>query len=218
MSNGVEVRFVDEFEGSVGWTPAKQELRRRTSHAVASGGRVWIVDPLDGEGIDERIHELGEPAGVVQLLDRHNRDCRAVAERLGVPLHVTPFAGVDGAPFDVVKVLDVPTWHEAALWFSAERILVCADAIGSAPYFLAKGERVGVHPLLRLWPPKALARFQPQQLLVGHGEGLAGDDAADALQTALRTSRRRIPSWLAALPQSRLSRAAGTSRPPSRSA
>jgi hypothetical protein len=199
----VVVRFVDEFEGSVGWTPTEEELRRRTSHAVASSGRVWIVDALDGEGIDGRIRQLGEPAGVVQLLDRHSRDCRAVAERLGVPLHVTPFGGVDGAPFDVVRAIDVAGWREAALWFPRERILVCADAVGSASYFRAKGERIGVHPLLRLWPPKALARFEPRQLLLGHGEGLAGDEAAQALQAAIRSSRRRIPAWLLGLPQSR---------------
>ena len=197
------VRFCDEFDGSVGWTPAKEEPRRRTSHAVASGGRVWVVDPLDGEGIDERIRELGEPAGIIQLLDRHNRDCRAVAERLGVPLHVTPFAGVEEAPFEVVRVFDLPGWREAALWFPAERVLACGDAVGSASYFLAAGERIGVHPLLRLWPPKPLARFEPHQLLVGHGEGLAGDEAAAALQTALSTSRGRIPAWLRSLPQSR---------------
>jgi glyoxylase-like metal-dependent hydrolase (beta-lactamase superfamily II) len=198
-----EVRFVDEFEGSVGWTPAIDEFRRRTSHAVASGGRVWTIDPLLGAGIGERIRGLGEPAGVVQLLDRHNRDCRALAARLRVPLHVTPFAGVDGAPFDVVKVLDVPGWHEVALWFPSERILVCADAVGSAHYFRARGERVGVHPMLRLSPPRTLARFEPRQLLLGHGEGLAGGEAAEVLHTALRTSRRRIPSWLFSLPQSR---------------
>jgi hypothetical protein len=199
----MKVRFCDEFEGSFGWTPAEPELQRRTSHAVASGGRVWVVDSLDGEGIDERIRALGEPAAVVQLLDRHTRDCRAVADRLGVPLHVTPFAGVQAAPFDVVRVVDFPGWREAALWFPAERILVCADAVGSASYFRAKGERIGVHPLLRLWPPKILARFEPRQLLFGHGEGLAGEEAAEALRTALRTSRGRIPAWLASLPQSR---------------
>jgi hypothetical protein len=202
-AGAIEVRFVDEFEESVGWTPVVPELRRRTSHAVASGGAVWVVDPLDGNGIDERIRALGEPAGVVQLLDRHNRDCTEVARRLGVPLHLTPFTGVPEAPFEVAKVLDVPGWHEAALWFPAERILVCADAVGSASYFRAKGERIGVHPVLRLWPPKVLASFQPRRLLLGHGEGLSGDEAATALHTALRTSRRRFPNWLASVAQSR---------------
>jgi hypothetical protein len=197
------LRFCDEFEGSVGWTPAERELRRRTSHAVASGGRVWILDPLDGEGIDGRIGQLGEPAGVVQLLDRHDRDSRGVAQRLGVPLHVTPFGGVEGAPFDVVRVVDVPRWREVALWFPGERILVCADAVGSASYFRTKGERIGVHPLLRPWPPKALARFEPRQLLLGHGRGLAGDEAAQALKAAIHSSRRRIPAWILGLAQSR---------------
>jgi hypothetical protein len=199
----VRLRSCDDFEGSSGWTPAERELRRRTSHAVASGGRVWLVDALDGEGIDERIRQLGEPAGVVQLLDRHNRDCRAVAERLGVPLHVTPFGGVDGAPFDVVRVVDVPGWREVALWFPGERILVCGDAVGSAPYFRAPGERIGVHPVLRPLPPKALARFEPRQLLLGHGRGLAGDEAGHAVKAAIRSSRRRIPVWLLGLAQSR---------------
>ena len=198
----MNVRFVDEFDGTVGWTPAARELQRRTSHAIAAGGRVWVVDALDGEGIDERIRTLGEPAGVVQLLDRHERDCQMLAQRLGVPLHVTPFGGVPGAPFEVVRVLDFPGWREAALWFPDERVLACADAVGSASYFVAKNERVGVHPVLRLTPPKALARYEPRRLLMGHGEGLDGPEAAVALAAALRTSRRRIPSWLVGLVQS----------------
>jgi hypothetical protein len=199
----MKIRFCDEFEGSVGWMRAKPEFWRRTSHAVASDGRVWIVDALDGDGLDERVRALGEPAGVVQLLDRHSRDCRAVAERFQVPLHVTPFTGVAEAPFEVVRIADVPGWREVAVWFPAERVLVCGDAIGTAGYFPAPGQLAGVHPLLRLTPPRALAHFEPRQLLVGHGRGLAGDEASEALATALRTARRRIPSWLVALPQSR---------------
>ena len=198
----MKIRFCDEFAGSVGWMLAEPELRRRASHAVASGGRVWIVDPLDGEGLDERVGALGEPAGVVQLLDRHDRDCGRVAKRLDVPLHVTPFGGVPGAPFEVVRILDVPGWREIALWFAGERILVCGDAVGTAGYFAAPTEPVGVHPLLRLTPPRTLARFEPRQLLVGHGEGLAGAEAAEALASALRTSRRGIPRWLAGFIQS----------------
>ena len=38
----------------------------------------------------ERALTLGEPAGVLQLLDRHNRDCAALAARLGVPHLVAP--------------------------------------------------------------------------------------------------------------------------------
>ena len=44
---------------------------------------------------------LGEPAGVVQLLDRHNRDCAAVAAELGVPHLVVPDA-VPDSPFEAI--------------------------------------------------------------------------------------------------------------------
>jgi hypothetical protein len=178
-----------------GWGPDEVLLRR--SHAILAGGGVWITDAVDEPGIEERIRALGEPAGVVQLLDRHSRDCAAVAARLGVPLHVTPFGGVPGAPFEVRKIVRMPTWREIALWFPAERILVTADALGSVGYFKARGEPFGVHPMLRLFPPRrALGGLEPRHLLFGHGEGYDGDDAPERLREALRTSRRRLPSAL----------------------
>ena len=36
----------------------------RTSHALAVDGRVFVIDPTEGEGIDERILALGRPAAV----------------------------------------------------------------------------------------------------------------------------------------------------------
>jgi hypothetical protein len=45
---------------------------------------VWLVDPVDVPEAIERARSLGEPAAVLQLLDRHGRGCAAVAERLGV--------------------------------------------------------------------------------------------------------------------------------------
>jgi len=189
----VSLRFVDEFEHGFGWVPDGETLTR-TSHAVAVEGRVWITDPLDGEGIDERIRALGEPAGVIQLLDRHARDSAAVAERLGVPLHSLPFDGVPGAPFEVRPIVRRKRWQEVALWFPGERILVSADALGSLSYFHGRSEPFGVHPLLRLFPPKrALGGLEPSHLLFGHGEGYHGADGGDALAEALRTARRRLP-------------------------
>ena len=46
---------------------------------LRTGGGVWLTDVVDGPGIDKRIRALGEPAGVVQLIDRHERDGAAVA-------------------------------------------------------------------------------------------------------------------------------------------
>ena len=189
------ISFLDEFDQGFGWAP--EEPLHRTGHAVLAGGGVWIIDPVDGDGIDERIRALGEPRGVVQLLDRHERDCAAVADRLGVQLHVLPFGGVPDAPFEVRRILNMPRWREVALWFPHERILVTADVLGSLAYFRARGERFGVNPLLRLFPPKrALSGLAPRRLLFGHGPGYHEEDAEAALRETLRKSRRRLPSAL----------------------
>ncbi len=189
------VRFCDELDFAFGWLHPDPAWMDRAGHAVLSGGGVWVVDPPDGEGVEARIRALGKPAGVVQLLDRHPRDCAALAERLGVPLHVLPFGGVAGAPFDVVPVLRLPTWKEAALWFPAERTLVCADALANAPGYKAPSEPVGVHPWLRLRTPAVVKRYDPLHLLLGHGEGLHGEGTAAAIQAAMERPWLRTPEW-----------------------
>lgn len=191
----MSVRFVDELDGVLGWIETAR--LRRTSHALAADGRVWIVDPIEGDGVDERLRALGEPAAVIQLLDRHERDSAAFAARFGVPLHVVP-RSLPGSPFELRPVLRVRFWQEVALWWPERRILVCADALGTVPFFRAGDEPVGVHPFLRLRPPRALRGLRAEHVLVGHGEGLA--DGA-AVERALATARRRIPRWLAGVPR-----------------
>jgi hypothetical protein len=198
----------DEFEHGFGWSDVDDRLPR-TSHAIRAGGRVWLTDVVDGEGLDGRIVALGEPAGVVQLIDRHKRDCAAVADRLGVPLRVTPFADVEGAPFVAFPIVRQRFWREVALWFAEQRILVCGDALGSLSYFRAPGEPFGVHPALRLFPPrKALAALEPEHILFGHGTGFHGPEAPEALRIALETARRRAPSALLATLRSTVRRSA----------
>jgi hypothetical protein len=191
----VDVRFCDEFDGGFGWIA--RERMQRCSHALVAEGRVWVIDPVDGEGVEERIRTGGEPAGVIQLLDRHNRDCRALAGRLGVPHHEVPVELIEGAPFEFLVVRKGWTWKEVALWWPERRVLVCADALGTAAFFVAPGERLGVHPLLRPIPPrKRLGNVDPEVVLCGHGEGvLAG--AAPVFQEALSTARRRTLRALA---------------------
>jgi hypothetical protein len=188
------MRVVDEFEGGFGWQADEPEFTQRTSHAVREGEKVWLFDVVDAEGLDERVRALGEPAGVVQLLDRHGRDCTAVADRLGVPLHATPRGPSAAVP--TLRVMWIRGWHEVAA-FLGGRVLVVGDALGTAPYFRAPGERLGVHPALRLFPPRALRGLTPEHVLCGHGAGVH-EGAAEALDEALRTARRRIPSWLPA--------------------
>lgn len=192
MSN----RFVDEIEGAVGWI--ESERMQRASHALSADGRVWLIDPLEGEGVEERIRGAGEPAGVIQLLDRHDRDSAAWAERLSVPLHVVPRT-LPGTPFEFLPVVGNRWWKEVALWWPERRILVCADALGTTSFFRAGNELAGLHPFLRLRPPRSLAGLGVEHLLVGHGEGIHREAAA-AVDHALRTGRRRLPRWLANIP------------------
>ncbi|HVP03253.1 MAG TPA: hypothetical protein VMT10_11830 [Solirubrobacteraceae bacterium] len=189
------VRLCDRLAFAFGWIHPDPAWMARAGHAVRSDGGVWVIDPPDGDGVEERIRELGEPAGVVQLLDRHPRDCAALARRLGVELHVLPFGGVDGAPFEVVSVVRRRHWHEAALWFAAERTLVCADALANAPGYSAPGEAVGVHPMLRLFPPRVLTTFPAEHLLLGHGEGLHGPAARAGIDAAFAAPVRGLPAW-----------------------
>jgi hypothetical protein len=194
------VEFCDEFEHGFGWI--SDDFLGRTSHALVAGGGVWLVDPLAWDEAERRIASAGEPRGVIQLLDRHARDCAELAGRLGVPHHVVPFGGV--GPFETIPLVNRRWWREAALWWPEGRVLCVADALGTVGYFTAGDEALGVHPLRRLTPPRALAVLGPRHVLCGHGEGIHGEAAAPALDRALRTSRRRLPrAWLGSLSRRR---------------
>lgn len=166
---------------------------QRACHALRLGGAVWVIDPVDVDGLDERLAAVGEPAAVVQLLDRHNRDCATLAARFGVPHHRLPFGGVEGAPFEPVSLIRNRLWNELALWAPAERALIVPEAVGTAPYFRAADELIGIHPMLRLLPPRKLGVYEPVHLLTGHGAGMRGADTPAALRDCLDGSRRRLP-------------------------
>ena len=68
---------IHEHELGLSWVT--EDAMQRASHALRDGDRVWLVDPVDDEEALRRAAALGAPAGVVQLLDRHNRDCASLA-------------------------------------------------------------------------------------------------------------------------------------------
>jgi hypothetical protein len=190
--------FCDELEQGFGWI-AKEKLGR-SSHALESRGEVWIFDPVLWAPAIDRIAELGEPAGVVQLLDRHARQCAEVASALGVPHYAVPVQGITASPLEIVPLAQSRFWKEVAAWIPELRALVVADALGTVGYFRAPGEQLGVHPLFRFRPPRTLGRYEPRHILCGHGAGIHGEEAPAALQEALRTARRRLPrAWLGAI-------------------
>lgn len=191
------MRF-DEFPAGFSWFP--REPMTRTGHALDAGADgVWLIDPLDDPEAMARAAALGTPAGVLQLLDRHDRDCAAIAARLGVP-HLKVPASVPGSPFEVIRVLDVPGWHEVALWWPERRILAVAEIIGTNGAYRLGDAPAGVHAIVRALPPRALRGYQPEHLLVGHGRGIHGPQAAVALEQAYARSRRDLPRLALRLP------------------
>jgi hypothetical protein len=172
----------------------------RASHAVVDRetGRVWLIDPFEDAQALQAAAGLGEPVAVIQLLDRHSRDGESIARRLGVPLLQMP-GTVPDSPFTVIEVVSRSRWKEIALWWEAQRTLIVSEAIGTGPLF-ALGRRAGVHPLLRILPPReAFGSYSPERLLVGHGAPVLSD-AAGALDHALQNARRDIPKLIIRLP------------------
>jgi len=205
---------IDQFDGNVGWIAYPDEVMQRASHALvvdssgSAASDLWLVDPVDADGLDDYLAEHGEVAGVAVLLDRHKRDAETIARRHDVSVWVPSFmdgvAGDIGAPverfqyelddtgFAAHKVVNNRFWQEALLYNEDEKILVIPEAVGTTEYFTAGEEPLGVHPALRLKPPTTLARLDPEHTLVGHGAGIH-DDAAAILEDTVRNARARTP-------------------------
>jgi hypothetical protein len=180
---------------ALSWT-LEGEFMQRSSHALADGGQVWLVDPVADDEALAAAEALGDVAGVIQLLDRHNRDCEELAVRYGVPHHRL-HEELGDAPFEIAQTLWVPRWRELHLWWPERRLLLVSEAVGSSPYFAA-GRRAGIHPWLRMKPSGAPRKRDPEHLLFGHGTPLH-EGAAAALEDAYANSLRDIPSAIGSL-------------------
>jgi len=204
-SGAGDLTVVDRFEGGVGWIAHPEETMRRASHAVESDGGLWIIDPVDAEGLDDLLSEYAAPEGVVVLLDRHKRDAAAVANRHDVAVYVPEWMdgvagdidaptrrfGAELAGFRVDRLIDNPLWQEATL-FDGETLVV-PEALGTVEYFRAPAEDLGVHPMLRVLPPTDLRSYDPDRLLVGHGAGIF-EDVGPTIRRAIDEGRGRAPS------------------------
>jgi hypothetical protein len=200
---------VDEWDAGRSWQAYPEETMERTSHAIADGDDVWLVDPIAIPDFESLLEPLGSVAGVVLLLDRHKRDAANVANNYDVPVHIP--AWMDGveqdldapvvndrgtlgnSPFEVVELTNNAIWQEAALWNEETGTLVVPEAVGTVPFFRASGEELGVHPMLRLLPPTSLGDLAPERILVGHGSGVH-TNAAALLDEAIAGSRTGAPS------------------------
>ncbi|HEX2414907.1 MAG TPA: hypothetical protein VHJ37_06810 [Thermoleophilaceae bacterium] len=190
------VKTYDEYDFGFSWV--MDEPLERTSHALVADGKVWLIDPVDEAEAVDRATALGAPAAVLQLLDRHDRDCAKLAERLGV-FHVKVPDVVPGSPFEAIPAVRLPLWQETALWWPEHRALVVAEVLGSAPPYTGGVRDVGVHIFLRAFPPGSLRSYRPAHLLMGHGRGLHGERAATALDEAYEHARGDLPRVLKGL-------------------
>jgi hypothetical protein len=184
-----ELLHLDESALGISWV--LDEPMQRACHAINADGRIWFIDPIEVDDVVDRAAALGEPAGVLQLLDRHNRDNAAIAERLGIE-HLNVPDEVSGSPFEAIEALRVPGWKETALWWPERRVLVVAEIVGTHPITNAGTGEVGVHPMLRLFTPKSIRGFDAEHLLTGHGPPFHGDVEAE-LDHAYSRSIKDIP-------------------------
>ncbi|GGN23480.1 hypothetical protein [Halarchaeum nitratireducens] len=212
---------LNRFDGGTSWLAHPDEAMQRVSHVLDTDAGVFLVDPIDVSGIDDLAAEFGDGrgsdapagqpeagasgdvAGVVLLLNRHERDAATVARRHDVPVYLPSFltrevdapterfdGSLPGTDYGLLRTLAVPGWHEAAL-FDGETLVV-PEAVGTAPFFHGADEQLGVHPMLRLTPPSTLRGLRPERILVGHGRGVH-EAAADSLRYALEHSRSNAP-------------------------
>ena len=79
---------VTEWSGGFSWIAYPDERGQRASHALQTAAGVWLVDPVDTDGLDDRLAELGDVVGVVVLQDRHTRDASEIARRHDVSVSV----------------------------------------------------------------------------------------------------------------------------------
>jgi len=193
------MRLEELAEHPLGLTWVVDDPLLRASHALVHEGRVWFVDPVDAPEAMERAAALGEPAGVLQLFMAHPRDGEAIAQRLGVPLHVHPDVLPD-TPFSVLN-LDLGPWKERALWWPEPKGLVVAESLGTATHYAVGHGPVGTHIMRRLLPPTRLRPFLPEHLLVGHGPPVHGDNAGAATLDAINHSRRELPLFVLHVPR-----------------
>lgn len=188
----------EQHELGSSWT--QSESMARGSHALVHDGRAWLVDPVDSADDVERAIGGNEPAGVIQLLDRHNRDSAAIAERLDVP-HLRLPTELPGAPFTAFSIINNRLWREVGLWWPERGALVVAEALGTNKFLAVADTGIAVHPGLRLTPPGALRKYtEVEHLLPGHGQPVHAPDVGDRIQLALDKSRSDLPRTLTRIP------------------
>lgn len=205
---GERVRRIQAtWADGIGWIAYPDETMERASHAIVGESGTWLIDPLGGAGLDELLGAEPPVAGVVVCFDHHRRDAVELATAYDVAVHLpaslayrgrrmdAPTASLEAFTADTgwepFVIRDWIRWHEVGLSSPDGSTVRIPEAVGTARYFRAPGEQLGVHPTARLVPPRsALASITADRILVGHGEGVM-DGGRVAITEALANARRR---------------------------
>lgn len=178
---------VTEWPGGLSWIVHSDERSQRASHALVTKAGVWVVEPVDADGLDERVAGLGEVVGVLVIHDRHTRDAGEVAHRHDVAVHVPEWMNLalekldttaesigselPGTDYSVHRLIDTDDWEEAVLVNETTDTMLVPEALGTLPSFRVNDNALGVHPALDD-PPRRLTDWDPDRILVGHGESI----------------------------------------------
>jgi len=205
-------RIVDRWDEGVGWIAHPDETGKRASYLIAGSDGVWLFDPLDIPSLDELVADYGELAGVAICSNYHARDADAIARRHDVPIYVPRWlrrlegrfsstvewcsSTFGSSGFELFRYSPLPGYDEAIAYRKCNGTLYVPDALGTAPFYTVGSERLACYGVIRLVPPRSFfEQFDPDRVLVGHGEG-AFTDVGAALEDALAGARRRLPTAL----------------------
>ncbi len=210
-----EITVVKRWENGFTWMAHPEAQMQRASHALENDGDVWLVDPLDGDDLDEHIAEFGAVAGIVVLGSEHHRHADRLAGRHDVAIHLPSWFEAEAKDFDapvseftdqlaetgftVINLKD-GFWQEAGLYHPERRTLVVSDTFMTA-LFAARNGRVELFPPARMSPPNDLLDGREiDRLLVGHGEPVF-ENTEERIQRALAMEyRSTIVAFLASTP------------------
>lgn len=202
---GEKVTVLHRWSNGLTWMAHPDATLQRASHALVDGDDVWLVDPLDAEGLDDELATFGTVAGVAVLSSRHGRHADRLARRHDVSIHVPAwFDGrnldfdapvetyndeLDGTGFEVLWRID-SSFQEAALFHPERRTLLVGDTLMTAVLTGEDGRLELGLPLMRLWPPAVDPEsIAVDRVLVSHGKPVV-DDARVALEGALGKEHR----------------------------
>lgn len=202
---GDSVTVVREWGSGFTWQAHPDAAMQRTSQAIRVGNGIWLVDPMDADGLDEKLAELGEIAGVVMLGSHHQRHADELAQRHEVAVHAPDWFAESARDFDapvelmtdqlnetgfeLLNLRAKPWRQEGGLYHPERKTLVVSDTLMTT-FLTAEEGRPELFPPARLAPTyQPLRDLEVERLLVSHGAPVF-EDVEDQIERALNQEYR----------------------------